>query len=402
MRRPVLALLAATLVAALTACAQPGPPPGPSVASPSNASPAAASPAVAGPATPSGTPVAATTPAAPERLTMAFTGDMLWHDSLMKSIREDARRLGSATPEEYGPLFADVAPLVRDVDVAVCHTEVPFARPGTKPSGYPAFGAPASVARVYADLGFDFCTTASNHSLDRGFPTLVHTLDVLERDLGIVTAGTNRTAADAARPRLLTTAGGVRIAVVTGTYGSNGGFDKARPWALESLDGLVDRARAARAAGADIVVATMHAGQEYVTAPTSQQKALAKALAESGAVDLIVGHHAHTVQPVTRIGGTWVAYGIGNLVGQMRLNTPRAMEGLLVRATFARGADGRWRVETLAGVPLLVTYSKPGAPARIYPIVSSLERGVGPKAQLQKGLDYVRKATGQPAGFVLE
>ena len=351
---------------------------------------------------PTATPSAAVTPARPSSVTLLFSGDMLWHDSLLASIRADAKALGSSQPEEFGPLLQYVAPLVRDADVAVCHTEVPFAPPGTKPSGYPSFGAPASVVRAYRELGFDYCTTASNHSRDRDFAGLTHTLDVLERDLGIVTAGTNRSAEEAS-PRLLTTKAGVKLAVVTGTYDINDGFDVKRPWSVDRLDDMIGRAKAARAAGADIVVAVMHAGTEYVTAPSSEQKNTATALAASGAVDLIVGHHAHTVQPIVRIGNTWVAYGLGNLLGQMRTSTPRAMEGIMLKATFVQGADGRWQVQRLATIPLLVTYHTPqGGPARIYPIKASLAAGVGPTEQLTKSLGYVRSAVGSPAGLAEE
>lgn len=399
------ALVAAVACSGLVACAQVAPGTGTTpVAPPTPVAAPTASSAVSAVATPSAVSPATLTPtptptAAPATVRMVFSGDMLWHDSLLPSLREDAVAMQSPHPHEYGPLLAHVAPLIRGADVAVCHTEVPFAPPGTKPSGYPAFGAPASAAKAYRELGFDICTTASNHSRDRGFAGLIHTLDVLERDLGIVTAGTNRSAEQSA-PRLFTTATGVKVGVVTGTYGSNNGFDKAKPWSVESLDGIVGRAKASRKLGADIVVAVLHAGTEYVTAPTTQQKALAKELADSGVVDLIVGHHAHTVQPITKIADTWVAYGIGNLVGQMRFNTPRAMEGILVDATFARGADGRWRVDTMAYVPLFVTHYRPKSPARVYPIAQSLAEGVGPTARLTAALGYVRKAVGSPAGLV--
>lgn len=384
--KPIRGALAGAMVALVAACAQV-----PAVVEPGG-SPAPSQTAPVQTPTPTPTPEPAT-------LRMVFSGDMLWHDSLMVSLRADAKAAKSGNTEEYGPLLQYVAPLIRDADVAVCHTEVPFAPPGTKPSGYPAFGAPASVVRAYRELEFDYCTTASNHSRDRGHQGLIHTLDVLEKELGIVTAGTSRSAEETA-PRLLTTPSGVRIAVVTGTYALNNGFDKARPWSVDSLDGMVGRAKAARAAGADIVVASMHAGQEYVTAPTAQQKTLARSLAESGAVDLIVGHHTHTVQPITRVGDVWVAYGMGNLLGQMRHSTPRAMEGILVDATFARSADGRWRVQELAHVPLLVTWNTPqDGPARIYPIHQSLAAGIGPTKRLQASLGHIRKAVGQPEGL---
>src|SRR5690625_7489027 len=65
--------------------------------------------------------------------------------------------------------------------------EVPVAPEGTQPSGYPMFGAPATVARDAAAQGWDGCSTASNHSVDRGLAVIEATLWALsEAGLGVV------------------------------------------------------------------------------------------------------------------------------------------------------------------------------------------------------------------------
>ena len=40
------------------------------------------------------------------------------------------------------------------------------------------------------------------------------------------------------------------------------------------------------------------------------------ALLASPDIDLVLGHHAHVVQPFEQIGGEWVAYGLGNFVAE--------------------------------------------------------------------------------------
>ena len=49
----------------------------------------------------------------------------------------------------------------------------------------------------------------------------------------------------------------------------------------------------------------MHWGEEYTTNPSSNQKQVAKDLSEMG-VNLIIGNHAHSIQPVEMIGDTLV------------------------------------------------------------------------------------------------
>lgn len=332
----------------------------------------------------------------PGEVTVAVTGDLLWHSSLIKSVQRDAREMGSSRREEYGPLMAAVKPILNDVDVAICHAEVPVVPKGERVSGYPIFGAPMSTMRVVEDMGFDACTMASNHSLDRGFAMLKHTLDVFE-DAGVVTVGTARSAKDAERVSIVTTDSGVRVGLVAGTYGSNVGWDGKRPWALARLDAraMIARAKAARAAGADIVIATAHAGTEYVHAPDGQQRALAEKLTASGAVHLVYMHHAHVVQPWVKMNGVWVVYGTSNLVGQMMTSTPHANEGIIGRFAFAQNESGRWEVTKADYVPLFVSHANDKTPARIYHVTAALKAGKGDKARLKIARDRTRKVVRQ-------
>ena len=70
-------------------------------------------------------------------------------------------------------MFADVKPLIEGADLALCHEEVPFAAPGVPLQSYPVFAAPPEIAPWIASMGWDACTTASNHALDQGFDGLV-------------------------------------------------------------------------------------------------------------------------------------------------------------------------------------------------------------------------------------
>ena len=167
---------------------------------------------------------------------------------------------------------------------------------------------------------------------------------------------------------MLTTADGVRVGVVAGTYGLNGfPLPEGREWSVSMLDvpDLLRQARAARQAGADVVVVHLHAGYEYDELPSPEQVSAVQRLTRSPDVDLVLGEHAHTVQPITRVNGKWVVYGMGNLVAQQEVTRPETYRGILVRFTFVERPDGSFAVRRAAYVPVGWNKYHPGSPIRV-------------------------------------
>ncbi|WP_255347163.1 CapA family protein [Cellulomonas sp. KRMCY2] len=143
----------------------------------------------------------------------------------------------------------------------------------------------------------------------------------------------------------------IRVAHIAATYGTNGlPVPADAPWSVTLIDtaALVQQAIAARAAGADIVVASIHCCVEYVSEATEDQVRVAAELAASGVIDLVIGHHAHVPQPISKIAGgprgegMWVAYGLGNLISNQDAAccVARTDSGLLMTATFRKPIDG--------------------------------------------------------------
>lgn len=286
----------------------------------------------------------------PRRFSLVAGGDLLWHDTVWQSAAAEAR--GGAA-YDFDPMFADVKPLIEGADLALCHEEVPFAGPGQPLQSYPVFAAPPEIAPWIASMGWDACTTASNHALDQGFEGLSRTASLLE-SAGVAHVGTFRTAAERREPVVLDAAG-VQVGLVAGAYGLNGfPLPEGREWSVSMLDvpDLLRQARAARRAGAEVVVVHLHAGYEYDELPSPEQVAAVEQLTASPLVDLVVGDHAHTVQPITRVNGTWVAYGMGNLVAQQEVTRPETYRGILVRFTFVERADGGFDVRRASYVPV--------------------------------------------------
>jgi poly-gamma-glutamate synthesis protein (capsule biosynthesis protein) len=296
-------------------------------------------------------PSSAAGPAPPDEFTVVATGDVLIHQGLELT----AGALQDDGSYDFSAVLAPVAPLVEAADLAICHLETPVAPPGGPYRGYPTFAVQPEIVHALAGAGYDLCSTASNHSLDDGTAGLVRTLDTLDA-AGIAHTGTYRTVAESLQPTIVDV-GGVRVGHVAGTYGLNGGGPPAgREWSVDVADvpdveGMLAAAARARAAGAEVVIASLHCCVEYQHDPTDAQVAAVHSLLASPDVDLVLGHHAHVVQPFEQIGGKWVAYGLGNFVAQMaREGDP--YDEAAARFTFTRGTDGRFTVTTAEAIPL--------------------------------------------------
>lgn len=285
-------------------------------------------------------------------VTVVVTGDVLLHPELVEQARQDATADSPTARDglDFGPMLAAQRPWTAGADLAVCHLETPLAAADGPFLGWPEFSAPPQVLPALTAIGYDACTTASNHTLDRGTAGVDRTLDALDA-AGLRHTGSYRSAAESTAPLVLDTPGG-RVGLVAATYDLNG-HEPDGPWQVDMLDSdaILARARAARAAGADVVMVALHAGIEYDREPSGDQELLARTLLADPAVDLVYGHHAHVVQPIQRIDGKWAVFGLGNGIAAQRTSADGVQDGLLVRARFAQDAAGTWTTAQIGWLP---------------------------------------------------
>jgi poly-gamma-glutamate synthesis protein (capsule biosynthesis protein) len=153
---------------------------------------------------------------------------------------------------------------------------------------------------------------------------------------------------------------GVTVAHLSYTYGYNGLLPpEGEPWRSALIDPLriVDDSRAARALGAQVVIVSLHWGAEGEHEPTRSQRDVANWLTASGAADLIVGHHAHVVQPIEQVNGRWVIFGLGNVLSNLPTSDrwpAAAQDAMVVTVGVSVAADGTVSVERPVAVPTWV------------------------------------------------
>ncbi|WP_433573067.1 CapA family protein [Streptomyces sp. CA-251247] len=340
--------VAAVLLGATAACAGPGG--GPWSADACSERPASAPSAAGG--------------AAPERrFTLVAGGGVLPHGAVVRQ----ARVRGDGY--DFRPVLAGVRPVVSAADLAICHLETVFSaveEQGGDAGGRAAVTSPPQLAKNLAAIGYDACSTASDHALTDGAAGVERTLEALD-NAGIRHTGTARTAAEAREPAWLK-AGGARVAQLAYTYGLDAAqHPGGQPWAVALIDEerIIADVRAARRAGADVVLVSLHWGTAWQTAPDERQLALAGALTASKTagrpdIDLIVGAHAHVPQAYEKVNGTWVVYGTGDQLagagvgaGHDGQRDPRGDRATIGRFTFAPPArpGERWEVAKAEFVP---------------------------------------------------
>jgi poly-gamma-glutamate capsule biosynthesis protein CapA/YwtB (metallophosphatase superfamily) len=331
----------------------------------------------------------------PRGFTLLASGDVLPHGTVVERAKAAGARSGR--PYDFRPMFAAIRPIVSAADLAVCHLEAPLSASGRDLSGYPRFNAPPQLAAGIRAAGYDACSVASNHAMDRGTQGVAGTLRVLDA-AGLRHAGTARRAREA-RHAILTVRG-VRVALLSYTYGLNGlRLPRGRPWLVNLLSPgrILADTRAARRAGSQFTVVFLHWGQEYRSAPTPAQRKLANQLLADPSVDLILGHHAHVVQPVERIRGKWVAFGMGNsLSAQSAACCPAAtQDGVLLQVSVVHRA-GRFVVDQVRYTPTWVEHPS----YRIRPVLEALASGrasPATQAALRASLRRTTTAVGRAA-----
>lgn len=252
-------------------------------------------------ATPAPTP---TPPPAPTVATLAVCGDVMSHMPVTRDAWDEA-----AGEYDYGPIMAGAAPIVERADFAVANLETTLAG-GPGYSGYPAFNSPDALAQNLKDMGFDLLLTANNHCMDKGYKGLERTLDVLD-GVGMPHVGTNRSAEEAAEDIYVANVGGISVAFLGYTYGTNGiPLPKGREYAvnlfntdyLTSLSTpdtgrLLRDLEQARSLETDLIAVMIHWGVEYQTKENAYQRDLADLLIANGA-DLVLGGHPHVLEPM--------------------------------------------------------------------------------------------------------
>ena len=251
---------------------------------------------------------------------LAFVGDLAFGDHPKTvGFGVHSRYPGGVPPE----LAARMLPPGRAPDLLFGNLEFCLGadRASSELSARQCRGSDAHAAFLAA-AGVSVLNVANNHSSQHGHDAFWATVGVLRRS-GITVIGT---AADFEEGSIIERQGS-RIAFL-------GWSDRPRQYAAEQPpynefgEHAYAQIRAARNR-ADIVVASIHWGEEFVQLPTDRERGIARAMIDAGAT-IVVGHHPHVLREVERHADGLIAYSLGNFLGDMTWNPETRLGGCLI------------------------------------------------------------------------
>ncbi len=220
------------------------------------------------------------------------------------------------------------------------------------PHSNTVFTGPPCGAASLRRGGVSVVSTANNHAMDFGPGAVRQTLALLDA-AGVAHAGTALDSSALYDPLWLRVRG-FRLALFACTELMNDGRDGRWKRYVASADTarLLARIREARRS-ADVIVVSLHAGDEY--APRAAQRVLsfARAAADAGA-DLVLGHHPHVPYAIERRGRAVIAPSLGNFVFKQPFQywTQRSFA---LAVEFARDSSGTG-IRTVRCLPVRADY----------------------------------------------
>ena len=230
---------------------------------------------------------------------------------------------------DFSPVFKDVAGILSDADLTLMNFEGNICG---EPYGTQTTSAPVELIRSLRSCGVDLLQMANSCAINNGLNGLTATLNAI-RGAGIEPVGAYATASEVRTSKgyTITEVQGIKIAFVAFTKGLGG---RGMPAGNENLVNLLyndyateykeiarDRIgeilKNVETEKPDLVVALLHWGSEYNDDISKTQKSIVSLMQKQG-VDVIIGTHPHTLQPIVfdDLAGTLVAYSLGDFFGE--------------------------------------------------------------------------------------
>jgi len=310
-------------------------------------------------------PPVTTEPPEPETViataTIGAQGDLLMHSPVFNSARQ------SDGSYNFESVFRYSKDLVASMDYAVANLETTFGGPTRPHVANQSFCCPDELAENAKEAGYDMFLTANNHSGDTMADGLLRTLDIT-REAGLETLGSQK---PGEKRYSIVEINGIKIGMVAYTWAFSGDGSK---FSLNGLSAIKDEGQMnyftkknpdklynevepmiaeMKAEGAEATMIFIHWGEEYELKENAAQQKMAQRLCDIG-FDVIVGGHAHVVQPVSLLESTVdpdhrtvCIYSLGNAVSNQRTGVSSQFpagyteDGVMFTVTFEKYSDGK-------------------------------------------------------------
>lgn len=244
---------------------------------------------------------------------ITFAGDLIL-------LEDQVKRAYIGDGYDFSPVFEYAKPYIDSADYAIGVFEGPMAgeADGYTTSNYDDgkelyLNFPDQFADAVKNAGFDLVTTANNHVLDKGLDGALRTLDILDK-IGLDHTGSYRNASEKQKQHIkFTECGGIKMAILSYTYGSNyydistladGSLSYVTSVISGTSGNMFDELKAkvesdfeeAKKLNPDLIIVLPHMGTQFSNKPDAEQEVWFSIFKECGA-DIILGDHPHVVEP---------------------------------------------------------------------------------------------------------
>ena len=194
------------------------------------------------------------------------------------------------------------------------------------------FRGPKDYAKILTAGSVEFASCANNHSKDYALQGLYDTWDALEEE-GVHYASFGKTA-------LATSESGLTVGLIACFF-----------WLSEAQ--IRTQSEKLREQGAELIVVSIHWGDEGVYSPNDTQKSLGRQAIDGGA-DIVFGHHSHTLQWIEPYNGGIIYYSLGNFSFGGN-NNPSDKDSAIIQQKVLRCEDGTVALGDLEIIPCRVS-----------------------------------------------
>lgn len=327
--------------------------------------------------------------------TISAQGDLLMHSPVFNSAKQ------ADGSYDFESIFRYTKDLLSGMDYAIANLETTFGGSNHPHVPNQSFSCPDELADSAVEAGYDMLLTANNHSGDSMGDGLIRTLEVA-REAGLATLGSQM---PEEKRYSIVEVNGIKIGMVAYTWAFSGDGTK---FSLNGLSAIQDEGQMnyftkknpdklykelepvmaeMKADGAEATMIFIHWGEEYELKENAAQQKMAQKLCDMG-FDVIVGGHAHVVQPMALLESTVdpehktvCIYSLGNAVSNQRTGVSDLFpagyteDGALFTVTFEKYSDGKVYVVGTDVIPTWVNmHSNKGTREyNILPLVKETE-----------------------------
>lgn len=271
------------------------------------------------------------------KVSLFAVGDALIHDAVYKDANTNQIGEDGYNVYDFKPMLEYIKPLAQSHDLSFYNQETIIGGKKLGLSNYPMFNSPDEIGTNMLESGFNIVNLATNHTMDKGVEGATYSANFWESQDAYITG--SYTSEDKRNNIEIKEKNGIKYAVLGYTYGTNGlpvkqgyeylvnvwsvygenSYEEYKETVKQDIKKLRDKV--------DVLIVSMHWGNEYTHVPTWYQKDAAQFLSEQG-VDIIIGTHPHVIQPVEYVNNTLVIYSLGNFISAQEEENTRV--GMMV------------------------------------------------------------------------